>query len=84
MTTRVNVNIPKALYQKAHSLVSEGYFSNFSEVIREALRKEIVEYSKSGSLLEDDEKKLFSLLKKAEQEGQLVDEEEMKGHGLQV
>ena len=84
MDTRINVNIPQALFQKAHQLVEEGHFANFSELIRQGLRKEIAEYENLPSRLHEDEKKLFALLKKADQEGLLLDEKEMKKHGLKI
>jgi len=84
METRVNVNIPKALFQQASELVREGYFSNFSELVREGLRKEITFYQKEASLLHGDEKKLFALLKKADEGGLLLGEKEMRKHGLKL
>ena len=42
MTNRINVNIPDALFLKANELVEKGIFSNFSEIVREGLRKETV------------------------------------------
>ena len=47
------------------------------------MRKEIAEYESRQPGLSDDEKRLFALLKKADEEGLLVDEKEMKKHGLQ-
>lgn len=84
MSTRVNVNIPEALFQKAQNLVERGMFSNFSELVREGLRKEIAEYEDSFSDLSEDERKLFALLKKADEEGLLLDEKEMRKHGLKI
>ena len=84
MDTRINVNIPQALFQKAHQLVEEGYFANLSELIRDGLRKEITEYESKPSKLSEDERKLFALLKKADEEGLLLDEKEMRKHGLKI
>ena len=84
MNTRVNVNIPQALFEKSNELVERGMFSNFSELVREGLRKEVAEYEKQESLISAEERKLFKLLQKAEQEGLLVDEKEMKKHGLSL
>lgn len=44
METRVNVIIPKALLDRSKKLIKEGYFSNFSELVREGLRGKIMEY----------------------------------------
>ncbi len=84
MDTRINVNIPQALFQKAHQLVEEGHYSNLSELIRDGIRKQITEYQKAPSRLSEDEQKLFTLLRKADEEGLLLDEKEMRKHGLKV
>ena len=84
MDTRVNVNVPEALFRKAQGLVEQGYFSNFSELIREGLRKEVKEYETETHGLSEDEKKLFALLKEADRQGLLLDEKEMKKHGLDL
>ncbi len=84
MDTRINVNIPQALFQKATQLVEEGHYANFSELIRDGIRKQIAEYQKTSSRLSEDEQKLFALLRKADEDGLLLDEKEMKKHGLRV
>ena len=84
METRVNVNIPKALFQQASALVKEGYFSNFSELVREGLRKEVAFYKKDVPLLSEDERKLFALVKDADEKGLLLDEKGMRKHGLKL
>lgn len=84
MTARVNINIPVELFRQVNILVEKGYFSNFSEIVREGLREEVRRYQDKLSLLSDDEKKLFALLKEADQRGQLLDEKEMKRHGLSI
>lgn len=84
METRVNINIPKALFQEASQLVREGYFSNFSELVREGLRKEVTFYKKEVSLLNEDERKLFALIKRADEEGLLLGERAMRKHGLKM
>ena len=84
METRVNINIPRALFHESSQLVKRGYFSNFSELVREGLRKEVAFYQKNGSQISEDERKLFALLKKADENGLLLDEKEMRKHGLKV
>jgi len=84
METRVNVNIPKALFQQASVLVKEGYFSNFSELVREGLRKEVAFYKKDAPLLSEDERKLFAFIKDADEQGFLLDEKGMRKHGLKL
>ena len=83
MDTRVNINIPEALFSRSKKLVDRGFFSNFSELVREGIREKVKEYEVVAGLSKD-EKKLFSLLKKADEKGLLLDEKEMKKHGLKV
>lgn len=84
MDTRVNVIIPKALFAESQKLVKKGLFSNFSEIIREGLRKEIKEYEDELPIMSNDERKLFAMLKKADEEGLLIGEKEMEKHGLKI
>ena len=83
MDTRVNINIPEALFSRSKKLVEKGFFSNFSELVREGIREKVKEYETITGLSEK-EKKLFSLLKKADKKGLLLTEKEMKEHGLEV
>ncbi|MDP7115638.1 MAG: hypothetical protein QF632_04200 [Candidatus Woesearchaeota archaeon] len=84
MNTRINVNIPEALFNKSQELVEQGYFANFSELVREGLRKELADFQMKDAILTEDERKLFLLLQKAESEGLLLSEKEMKKHGLKI
>ncbi len=84
MDVRVNIIIPKTLFEQSQQLVEKGIFSNFSELIRDGLRKEVKEYSDKEPGLSDDEKKLFNLLKEADRQGLLLTEAEMKKHGLNL
>ena len=38
---RINITLPTSLYKLAMQLVEEGIYSNFSELVRNCLRKEI-------------------------------------------
>ncbi len=84
MSTRVNINVPMALFKQANMLVQKGYFSNFSEIVREGLREELRKYEEKFSSFSEDERKLFALLKDVESKGLLLNEKEMKKHGLTV
>ena len=46
MDNRVNLIIPELLYRKATELIDKGIYSNLSEMIREGLRKQILDYDK--------------------------------------
>ncbi len=43
MNYTVNVSIPKPLADMAHEQVKKGYYATFSEVVRAALRRLLVE-----------------------------------------
>ena len=83
MNTRVNINIPEALFNRSQQLVEKGFFSNFSELVRDGIREKIREYENVTGLSED-EKKLFAMLKKADEKGLLLNEKEMKKHDLEI
>jgi Arc/MetJ-type ribon-helix-helix transcriptional regulator len=39
---RVNITLPKKLLQKSKILIEEGLYSNFSELVRESIKNEIL------------------------------------------
>jgi len=39
---RINITLPKKLLKESRTLIDGGMFSNFSELVRESLRKEIL------------------------------------------
>lgn len=39
---RVNITLPKKLLQKSKVLIEEGIYSNFSELVRESIKNEIL------------------------------------------
>ena len=39
---RLNITLPKKLVQKSKVLIEEGIYSNFSELVRESIRNEIL------------------------------------------
>ncbi|NQV08855.1 hypothetical protein HQ529_03325 [Candidatus Woesearchaeota archaeon] len=82
MTTRVNVNIPEALFNKSQQLIEKGFFSNFSELIREGIRERIKQYEPIE--MTKDDRKLMALIKKADKKGLLISQEEMEKHGLKL
>jgi len=84
MPIRVNVNLPEALFKRSLQLVKQGHFSNFSEVVRNSLRKEIAEYKEPIFAMNEDERRLLAMLSDADKRGQLLDEKEMRKHGLKI
>jgi len=39
---RINITLPKKLVQKSRVLIEEGIYSNFSELVRESIKNEIL------------------------------------------
>lgn len=39
---RINITLPRKLVQKSRILIEEGIYSNFSELIRESLKNELL------------------------------------------
>ena len=39
---RINITLPKKLVQKSKVLIEEGIFSNFSELVRESIKNELI------------------------------------------
>ena len=39
---RVNITLPKKLFQKSRILIEEGLYSNFSELVRESIKNELL------------------------------------------
>lgn len=39
---RVNITLPKKLLQKSRVLIEEGLYSNFSELVRESIKNELL------------------------------------------
>ena len=39
---RINITLPRKLVQKSKVLIDEGLYSNFSELIRESIRNELL------------------------------------------
>ena len=39
---RVNITLPKKLLQKSKVLIEEGLYSNFSELVRESIKNELL------------------------------------------
>ena len=39
---RINITLPKKLVQKSRILIDEGIYSNFSELVRESIKNELI------------------------------------------
>lgn len=83
-SSRINIMIPDKLLQETQDLVDKGYFNNFSELVRESLRMELMKYRESFNEMTEDDKALMALAKKAHAKGNLLGEKEAKKHGLEL
>jgi len=59
---KVNITLPMQLFEKSKHLVEQGLYSNFSDLIRSSLRKELKEEHQSLSK-EDEWKRLVNELR---------------------
>ena len=83
MNKRVNIIIPSGMLKMSQNLIKKGFFSNFSELVREGIRSEIRKYQDNISISKD-ELELMRMIEKARKEGKLHSEEEMKKYGLEL
>lgn len=83
-SVRVNVLLPEKLLKEAKALVERGYFSNFSEIVREGLRREILSYKIGLGEMTEKDKQLLAWIRKEEAVGNLLSEEDMRKHGLRL
>lgn len=81
---RVNVLIPEKLLKESKSLVEKGYFSNFSEIVRESLRKEIITCKIGFGEMTGKDKRLLEWARREESAGNILSEKDMLKHGLEV
>ena len=77
---RKNIIIPTELYKDVNKLVKLGVFSNFSEFMRESMRKNINEYSNYTK----NDLELYNCLDEAKKKGLIVSEKEMVKNGLRI
>ena len=83
MDMKVNLMMPELLYKESLALVKKGMFSNYSELVRQAVRSEVSKYREREFTEKD--KKLFELLKRMEKDGRLISEKEAEEkYGIKV
>jgi Arc/MetJ-type ribon-helix-helix transcriptional regulator len=83
-SVRVNILLPEKLLKESKSLVEQGYFSNFSEVVRDSLRREIINYKSGLGELTDKDRQLLEWARQEESLGNVLTEKDMQKHGLKV
>ena len=81
---RVNVLVPEKLLEESRNLVKKGYFSNFSEVVRESLRKEIINYKIGFGEMTEKDRQLLEWIKQEEAAGNILTGKDMAEHGLKL
>ncbi|MBM3309047.1 MAG: hypothetical protein FJY77_02235 [Candidatus Altiarchaeales archaeon] len=81
---RVNILLPEKLLQESKNLVEKGYFSNFSEIVRESLRRELLHYKISFGELTEKDRQLLEWVKREEAAGNILSEKDMAKHGLKL
>ena len=81
---RVNVLLPEKLLQESKNLVEKGYFSNFSEIVRESLRREIINYKIGLGEMTEKDKRLLEWARQEKAAGNILSEKDMAKHGLRV
>ncbi|MBD3417251.1 MAG: hypothetical protein GF416_08980 [Candidatus Altiarchaeales archaeon] len=83
-SVRVNVLLPEKLLRESKSLVEKGYFSNFSEIVRESLRREIINYKIGLGELTEKDLELLEWVRHEKAAGNILSEKDMAKHGLKV
>jgi Arc/MetJ-type ribon-helix-helix transcriptional regulator len=81
---RVNVLLPEKLLQESKSLVEKGYFSNFSEIVRESLRRELLTYRIGLGEMTEKDRKLLEWVQTEKTAGNILSEKDMAKHGLKL
>ncbi|MFH1834784.1 MAG: ribbon-helix-helix domain-containing protein [Methanobacteriota archaeon] len=82
--TRINVLVPQKLLNESRKLVGKGYFSNFSELVRDGIRKEIRDYNSGLTGLTEKDRELLAWAKQAKRSGDIFSGEDMEEHGLKL
>ncbi len=82
MSVRVNLMMPSELYRESKELVEKGHYSNYSELVRQAVRTEVA--NRREIEFNENDLRLLALIKKAEKDGRLLTEEDMAKRGLRL
>jgi Arc/MetJ-type ribon-helix-helix transcriptional regulator len=61
-TKKVNVTLPKTLYNDSKKMIEKGIFSNFSDVVRSGLREELLKYGLYGNALTEKDKQVLKMI----------------------
>jgi Arc/MetJ-type ribon-helix-helix transcriptional regulator len=82
MDVKVNLVMPEALYNESQALVKKGLFSNYSELVRHAIRAEISRHKQEQ--LSEEERKVLKALREGHLNGNFVSDREAARHGVRL
>jgi Arc/MetJ-type ribon-helix-helix transcriptional regulator len=80
MDIRVNLMMPEMLYAQSMELVKKGLYSNYSELVRQAVRDKINRHEG----ISEEERKLLELIREGHRNGHFLNEKEAAKHGIKV
>jgi len=82
MEVRVNLMMPELLYKESLTLVKKGMFSNYSELVRQAVRDEVTTFKKMEWT--ENDLRLREVLDAMKKNGQLLSSKEAAKYGIKV
>jgi len=82
MDVKVNLVMPETLYAESLALVKKGLFSNYSELIRHAVRAEISRHKQEQ--LNEEERKILKLLREGHMNGHFISDREAAKYGIRI
>lgn len=82
MDVRINLMMPELLYKQSMALVEKGLYSNYSELVRQAVRDEVRAYKEIKWTKKD--LKLRAVLDEMMKNGQILSEKEAAKYGIKV
>jgi len=80
MDVRINLMMPELLYTESMALVKKGLYSNYSELVRQAVREKLNRHDG----VSEEERKLLELIREGHRNGHFLNEKEMAKHGLRL
>jgi Arc/MetJ-type ribon-helix-helix transcriptional regulator len=79
MDVRVNLMMPEFLYNESMKLVKKGLYANYSELVRQAVRENIL-----FNGISNEERNLLELVRAGHRNGHFLNEKEAAKHGIKV
>jgi len=82
MDVKINLVMPEALYKESLALVKKGMFSNYSELIRHAVRAEVSKQKQEQ--LSEEERNILKRFRQGHMNGNFLSDREAARHGVRV